>query len=491
MSNKGITAREQDYSQWYLDVIDRAQLAENSSVRGCMVIKPYGFAIWENIKKELDRRIKASGAENAYFPIFIPKSFFSKEASHVKGFAKECAVVTHYRLKESEDGKSVIVDPDAKLDEELIVRPTSETIIYDTYSRWISSWRDLPLRINQWANIVRWEKRTRPFLRTAEFLWQEGHTVHTTHEEAQAEVHSALDMYGDFAREMLAMETLSGKKSLLEKFAGAVDTYGIEALMQDGKALQFGTSHDLGQNFAKAFNIQFTDKDGEQKYPWQTSWGVSTRMMGAVIMTHSDDSGLVLPPNIAPIKIAIIPIFNNENKDQILNYAREVYTSLQGIVPDIKLDDRDFVSPGFKFNEWEKKGVPLRVEIGAREVEQNNVVVVRRDTSKKMAVTKENLASEAQSLLSDIQQNLLQRSKEILVTGTHRVETYEEFKEVISTKKGFVKANWCGDPECEEKIKAETKATTRCLTPDGVGKKGKCIYCGKESSEEWTFGIAY
>lgn len=491
MSNKEITRRDKDYSQWYLDVIERADLAENSSVRGCMVIKPYGYAIWENIQKELDRRIKESGHKNAYFPIFIPKSFFSKEASHVKGFAKECAVVTHYRLKEAEDGKGVIVDPDAKLDEELIVRPTSETIIYDTYSRWITSWRDLPLKLNQWANIVRWERRTRPFLRTSEFLWQEGHTVHSTHEESEKEVMDILKMYSDFAKESLAIETYSGKKSESEKFAGAVNTFGVEALMQDGKALQFGTSHDLGQNFAKVFNIQFADKDGEKKYPWQTSWGVSTRMMGALVMTHSDDNGLVLPPNIAPIKIVIIPIFKDENKDEIMKYSENIYNSLKVVVPEVELDTRDFVSPGYKFNEWEKKGVPIRVEIGARDLESDSCVVVRRDTSEKNSVTTSSLATELPKLLLEIQSNLLERSKEILEEGTHTVKTYEEFKDVISTKKGFIKANWCGNNECEEKIKAETKATIRCLTPDGIGKTGKCLCCGKESSEEWTFAIAY
>ncbi|KKP43927.1 MAG: Proline-tRNA ligase, partial [candidate division WS6 bacterium GW2011_GWF2_33_92] len=330
MANKGITPRSEDYSQWYLDVIDRADLAENSAVRGCMVIKPYGYAIWENIRNELDRRIKELGAKNAYFPLFIPKSFFSKEASHVKGFAKECAIVTHYRLKETADGKGVEVDPKAKLEEELIVRPTSETIMYDTFSRWVTSWRDLPLKINQWANIVRWEKRTRPFLRTTEFLWQEGHTVHTTHEESTKQVFEALDMYRDFAREILALETYGGKKSESEKFAGAIDTYGVEALMQDGKALQFGTSHDLGQNFAKVFGISFTDTDGQVKSPWQTSWGVSTRMMGAVIMSHSDDLGLVLPPVIAPIKVVIIPIYKDENKDMVMEFSRKIIDQIKG-----------------------------------------------------------------------------------------------------------------------------------------------------------------
>lgn len=488
MSNKGITARSENYSQWYLDIIERAQLAENSSVRGCMVIKPYGFAIWENIQRELDRRIKESGAQNAYFPLFIPKSFFTKEASHVKGFAKECAIVTHYRLKESEDGKSIIVDPDAKLDEELVVRPTSETIMYDTFSRWVSSWRDLPLKINQWANVVRWEKRTRPFLRTSEFLWQEGHTVHITKEESEKEVLRALEMYVSFAKEALALDVYSGRKSESEKFAGAVNTYGVEALMQDGKALQFGTSHDLGQNFAKAFGISFTDKDGESKLPWQTSWGVSTRMMGAVIMSHSDDLGLVLPPRIAPIKIAIIPIYTDKNKEEIISYARGIYEEISNHIDDVEFDDRDFVSPGFKFNEWEKKGVPIRIEIGGRDMQENQVVVVRRDTNEKNSVSKEEIGSRVLALLDEIQVNLLNRSSEILKNGTHDVSSYEEFKDLLSTKKGFIKAFWCGSVECEEGIKHETKATTRCFSHS---EEGKCIYCGKPSSEKWVFAIPY
>ena len=488
MSNKGITPRSENYSQWYLDVIDRADLAENSSVRGCMVIKPYGFAIWENIQKELDRRIKESGAKNAYFPIFIPKSFFSKEASHVKGFAKECAIVTHYRLKESEDGKGVIVDPDAKLEEELIVRPTSETIMYDTFSRWISSWRDLPLRINQWANIVRWEKRTRPFLRTAEFLWQEGHTVHTTHGESEKEVLRALKMYSDFAKDVLALEVYSGRKSESEKFAGALNTYGVEALMQDGKALQFGTSHDLGQNFAKAFGISFTDDDGKTKHPWQTSWGVSTRMMGAVIMSHSDDLGLVLPPKIAPIKIAIIPIFNDESKEEVLKFSNNLYEEISKVIDDVELDQREFLSPGFKFNEWEKKGVPIRIEIGKRDIEKGELVVVRRDTNEKNSVNSKEIGTRVLALLEEIQQNLLKRSSEILKNNTYEVSTYDEFKKILKGKKGFIKAYWCGRDECEENIKYDTKATTRCFSKEG---EGNCIYCGKETADEWVFAIPY
>ena len=488
LNNKGITPRSENYSQWYLDIIDRAELAENSSVRGCMVIKPYGFAIWENIQKELDERIKESGAKNAYFPIFIPKSFFSKEASHVKGFAKECAVVTHYRLKESEDGKDVIVDPEAKLEEELVVRPTSETIMYDTFSRWISSWRDLPLKINQWANVVRWEKRTRPFLRTSEFLWQEGHTVHTTHEESKKEVIRALDMYSDFAREVLALDVYSGRKSESEKFAGALNTYGVEALMQDGKALQFGTSHDLGQNFAEAFNISFADKDGEVKRVWQTSWGVSTRMLGAVIMSHSDDLGLVLPPRIAPIRVMIIPIFKDENKEKIIEFSSKIYDELHRNVKGVEIDLRDFVSPGFKFNEWEKKGVPIRIEIGQREMESGQVLLARRDTNEKFTLNTEEINDRCISLLEEIQSNLFNRSSEILKNGTHSAQSYEEFKSLISGKKGFIKAYWCGSTECEENIKYETKATTRCFANSG---EGRCVYCGKESKEEWIFAIPY
>jgi prolyl-tRNA synthetase len=490
MSNKGITPRNEDYSQWYLDIIDRAELAENSPVRGAMVIKPYGYAIWEKIREQLDQRINERGCKNAYFPLFIPKSFLSKEADHVKGFAKECAIVTHYRLKEKEDGTGVEVDPEAKLDEELIVRPTSETIMYDTFSRWITSWRDLPLKINQWVNIVRWERRTRPFLRTSEFLWQEGHTVHETEEQSLEEVLGALEMYKKFAREVLALETLTGIKSESEKFAGANDTYGVEAMMQDGKSLQFGTSHNLGQNFAKAFNIQFTNRDGELEYPWQTSWGVSTRMMGALIMSHSDDKGLVLPPKVAPIKVVIIPIYSDDNKDEVIKYSREVYNDIKEVTEDIEFDDRDFVSAGYKFNEWEKKGVPIRIEIGPRDLENNQCVIVRRDTLEKNKLPVSNVREYVQNLLDEIQNNILKRSEELLISNTHSVNSYEEFKDVISNKRGFVHAHWCGNPDCEEGIKVDTKATTRCQTEEGSKNTGPCIYCG-EHGEEWVFGISY
>ncbi|MBP6976010.1 proline--tRNA ligase [Candidatus Dojkabacteria bacterium] len=488
MSEKGITPRAQNYPQWYLDVVDRAQLAENSSVRGCMVIKPYGYAIWENIQKELDRRIKGMGVSNAYFPLFIPKSFLSKEAEHVKGFAKECAIVTHYRLKETEDGKGIEVDPDAKLEEELIVRPTSETVMYDTFSRWIKSWRDLPLKINQWSNIVRWERRTRVFLRTTEFLWQEGHTVHATHEEAQKQVMDALEMYKGFAREVLALETYTGKKSESEKFAGAVDTYGVEALMQDGKALQFGTSHDLGQNFSRPFNIQFIDESGKSQNPWQTSWGVSTRMMGAIVMTHSDDSGLIVPPVIAPIKVIIIPIYTDENKEEVIRVCKDIESRLEGEIEGVKLDDREYLSPGFKFNEWEKKGIPVRVEIGGRDIQNSSVTVVRRDTGEKSQISMNSLNSEVKILLDSIQSNLLNRSKEILERNTYNILTYDEFKRQLKEKRGFIKSYWCGSKECEDGIKYDTKATTRCFSKEG---SGKCIYCGKDSTQEWVFAIPY
>lgn len=488
MSNKGITPRSQSYSQWYQDVIDRADLAENSSVRGCMVIKPYGYAIWENIQKELDRRIKKMGVSNAYFPLLIPLSFFSKEASHVKGFAKECAVVTHYRLKEAEDGSGVVVDPSAKLEEELIIRPTSETVMYDTFSRWITSWRDLPLKINQWANIVRWEKRTRLFLRTTEFLWQEGHTVHSSHEESEKQMLEALEMYREFAKEVLALETYGGKKSESEKFAGAVDTYGVEALMQDGKALQFGTSHDLGQNFAKVFNIKYTDKEGKVDYAWQTSWGVSTRMMGAIIMSHSDDLGLVLPPIIAPIKVVIIPIYKDESKDRILEYVKDIKSKISDVIEDVEVDSREYVSVGFKFNEWEKKGVPIRIEVGEKDISKNMVTVVRRDTNEKMEIGINSIGSEVKILLDNIQSNLLKRSSEILEKNTHSISSYDEFKTQLKGEKGFIKAYWCSDKECEDGIKYDTKATTRCLYSGG---SGKCIFCGKECTKEWVFAIPY
>ena len=486
MSNKRITKRSESFSKWYLDIVEQAELAENSAVRGAMVIKPHGYAIWEEIQSNLNSIIKEHGVVNAYFPLLIPKSFLSKEANHVKGFAKECAIVTHHRLME--DGKGgVMVDPKSKLEEELIIRPTSETVMYDTFSRWITSWRDLPLKINQWANIMRWEMRTRPFLRTSEFLWQEGHTVHETKEEAIDEALWALHMYRDFAREYLAMPVIIGKKSKAERFAGAVDTYGVEALMQDGKALQFGTSHDLGQNFSKVFNILFTDKEGKQQNAWQTSWGVSTRMIGALIMVHGDDKGLVLPPNIASLKSIIIPIYSDDNKENVLEYAEKVSNTLEFV----KLDLRENMSPGAKFNDWEKKGIPVRIEIGPKDVAKKGVVLVRRDTGEKEFVKLKKVPKRVNELLENIQESLYDKAVERLREGTHVVSTYEEFKDVIKGSKGFIKASWCGDSKCEEKIKEDTKATTRCLTEDGVGISGKCIICGKECNEVWTFGIPY
>lgn len=488
MPNKGITPRSENYSQWYLDIIERADLAENSSVKGCMVIKPYGYALWENIQKELDKRIKGMGVSNAYFPLFIPLSFFSRESAHVKGFAKECAVVTHYRLKESDDGKEIVVDPNAKLEEELIVRPTSETIIYETFSRWVKSWRDLPLKVNQWANIVRWEKRTRPFLRTTEFLWQEGHTVHINHEESKKQVLEALQVYKDFAKDVLAIDTYGGKKSESEKFAGALDTYGVEALMQDGKVLQFGTSHDLGQNFAKAFNIKFTDSEGRIDYAWQSSWGVSTRMIGAIIMSHSDNSGLVLPPIIAPIKVVVIPIFNEKNKKKVLKESKDLVAKIEAVIDSVHLDDRDYVSTGFKFNDWEKKGIPVRIEIGQRDIDKNMVTLVRRDINEKNEISIDSIALEVKIVLENIQETLLERTRKRLEENTHICSSYNDFKAQLKEKKGFIRSYWCGSKECEDSIKYDTKATIRCLLNES---EGKCIYCGKKAASEWLFAIAY
>jgi len=418
--------------------------------------------------------------------LLIPKSFLSKEANHVKGFAKECAIVTHHRLMD--DGKGgVVVDPTSKLEEELIIRPTSETVMYDTFSRWITSWRDLPLKINQWANVMRWEMRTRPFLRTSEFLWQEGHTVHQTREEAIEEALWALHMYRDFAKEYLAMPVIIGRKSESERFAGAVDTYGVEALMQDGKVLQFGTSHDLGQNFSKVFNILFTDKEGKQQYAWQTSWGVSTRMIGALIMVHGDDKGLVLPPKVASLKSIIVPIYSDDNKESVLAYAEKVSSTLEFV----KLDLRENISPGAKFNDWEKKGIPVRIEIGSKDMIKKGAVLVRRDTGEKEFVKFKKINKRVEELLGDIQESLYNNALGRLKEGTHTVSTYKEFKDVVKSSKGFIKAHWCGDSKCEEKIKEDTKATTRCLTEDGVGSKGKCIVCGKECNEKWIFGIPY
>jgi prolyl-tRNA synthetase len=486
---KGITKRSEDYSQWYLDIVEQAELAENSAVRGCMVIKPYGYSIWENFQKVLDKMFKDLGHVNAYFPLFIPKSFIAKEAAHVEGFAQESAVVTHHRLKTDPITKEVTVDPDAKLDEELIVRPTSETIIYDTYSRWIKSYRDLPLLINQWANVVRWELRTRPFLRTAEFLWQEGHTAHATLEEADQEARQMLGVYQKFAEEFLAIPVIPGQKSDSERFAGALNTYTIEAMMQDGKALQAGTSHNLSDNFAKAFNVKFTDKDGVEKFVFQTSWGLSTRMIGALIMSHSDDDGLVLPPNIAPIQFVIVPIYkNDEEKSKVMSLVSKVKESLSQFT--IKVDERDYLTIGEKFFEWEKKGVPVRVEIGPKDVEKNSVVMVRRDTKEKQFIEVDSIKSVSSQLLKAIQDNLFNQAKQRRDANMIKVETYDELKKIVD-EGGFALAHWDGTSETESKIKDETKATIRCIPFDFENEDGKCVYSGNSSKRRVIFAKAY
>ncbi len=489
---RNLTKRSEDYSKWYNELVIQADLAENSGVRGCMVIKPYGFSIWEKMQAELDRMFKETGHQNAYFPLFIPKSYFSKEASHVDGFAKECAVVTHYRLKNSEDGKSVVVDPDAKLEEELIVRPTSETIIWDTYRKWIQSYRDLPLLINQWANVVRWEMRTRLFLRTAEFLWQEGHTAHATKKEAIAETEQMLDIYAEFAENYMAIPVIKGLKTESERFAGALDTYCIEALMQDGKALQAGTSHFLGQNFAKAFDVKFTAKDGKQDYVWATSWGVSTRLMGALIMTHSDDNGLVLPPNLAPDQVVIVPIYRNDEQfEEVSKVAKEVMSDLRAKGIRVKFDDRDTHKPGWKFNEYELKGVPVRLAIGPRDVENGTLELARRDTLTKESISRAEVAAIVVSLMDEIQQNLYKKAQKFREENTCEISTYEEFKEVLETKGGFIYAHWDGTNETEELIKNETKATIRCIPLDAIEEDGKCMVTGRPSKRKVLFAKAY
>lgn len=488
---KNLTKRSEDYSKWYNELVVKADLAENSGVRGCMVIKPYGYAIWEKMQSELDRMFKESGHQNAYFPIFIPKSYFSKEASHVDGFAKECAVVTHYRLKD--DGiDGVIVDPEAKLEEELIVRPTSETIIWDTYRKWIQSYRDLPLLINQWANVVRWEMRTRLFLRTAEFLWQEGHTAHATKNEAVAEAEQMLDIYAHFAEHFMAIPVIKGIKTESERFAGALETYCIEALMQDGKALQAGTSHFLGQNFAKAFDVKFTSKEGKQDFVWATSWGVSTRLMGALIMTHSDDNGLVLPPNLAPDQVVIVPIYRGkEQLEEISLVAKELIKELRSKGLRVKFDNRDTHKPGWKFNEYELKGVPVRIAIGPKDVENGTIEIARRDTFEKQIIAKEKATSVIVELMKEIQTNLYKKAFDFRAENTTEVSTYDEFKEVLNTKGGFVLAHWDGTLETEEKIKKETKATIRCIALDTKKEEGKCMVTGKPSKSLVVFAKAY
>ncbi len=488
---KSIISKDEDYSQWFNELVIKSDLAEHSAVRGCMVIKPYGYSIWEKMQAALDQMFKDTGHSNAYFPLFIPKSFFSKEASHVEGFAKECAVVTHYRLKNDAEG-NIIVDEDAKLEEELIVRPTSETIIWNTYRGWIQSYRDLPLLINQWANVVRWEMRTRLFLRTTEFLWQEGHTAHATAEEAIAETEQMLDVYADFAENWLALPVIKGKKTANERFAGALDTYCIEALMQDGKALQAGTSHFLGQNFAKAFDVKFSNKEGKLDYVWATSWGVSTRLMGALVMAHSDDVGLVLPPKLAPVQVVVVPIYkHDEELENITAFVKELTKELRAKNISIKFDNRDTQRPGFKFAEYELKGVPLRVAIGSRDMKNGTVELARRDTKTKETVLQEGLAARIENLLEEIQQNIYQKALKFRDENITLVDTYEEFKRLLDEKGGFLSAHWDGTSETEQRIKEETKATIRCIPLDNPQEEGKCILTGKPSTQRVLFARAY
>ena len=490
--SKEITSRAQDYSKWYNDLIVKGNLADHSGVKGCMVIKPYGFALWENMRDQLDRMFKDTGHVNAYFPLFIPKSFLSKEAAHVEGFAKECAVVTHYRLKNDPNGGGVIVDPDAKLEEELIVRPTSETIIWSTYKDWIRSYRDLPLLINQWANVVRWEMRTRLFLRTAEFLWQEGHTAHATAEEAIAEAQQMLEVYATFAEEYMAVPVIRGVKTESERFAGAVDTYCIEALMQDGKALQAGTSHFLGQNFAKAFDVKFSDKDNKLDYVWATSWGVSTRLIGGLVMAHSDDDGLILPPRIAPLQAVIVPIYKGEEKkDQLDAKGKELTAQLKAAGVRVKYDDNDNARPGWKFAEYELKGVPVRIAMGLRDLENQVVEIARRDTKEKVSVPMENLAAYVSNLLESIQKAMYDKALAFRSERITRVDTWDEFEKVLNGKGGFVSAHWDGTAATEEAIKDKTKATIRCIPLNNPAEEGKCILTGKPSKQRVLFAIAY
>jgi len=488
---KVLTNKEENYSQWYNDLVTKADLAENSSVRGCMVIKPYGYAIWEKIQNILDTMFKKTGHSNAYFPLLIPKSFFSKEASHVEGFAKECAIVTHYRLKNSPDGKGVIVDETAKLEEELIIRPTSETIIWSTYKNWIQSYRDLPLLINQWANIVRWEMRTRLFLRTSEFLWQEGHTAHATKEEAIEETNKMLNIYAEFAEKTLGIPVIIGKKSESEKFAGAIDTYCIEAMMLDGKALQAGTSHFLGQNFAKAFDVKFTNKEGKLDYVWATSWGVSTRLIGALIMAHSDNNGLVLPPKIAPIQVVIIPIYKNEQEHSVvLNKCKEIKEKLENVALTVKLDDRNTQKPGWKFAEYELKGIPVRIAVGPKDIENGTIEIARRDTLEKKLIPNDIFSEYVLKLLDDIQQNIYNKALKFREQHTYKIDNYTEFKTAIENG-GFFEAFWDGTPETEAKIKDETKATIRCIPQYSNDEEGFCMVTGKPSKKRVIFARAY
>lgn len=489
---KFLTNRDENYAKWYNDLIIKAELAENSAVRGCMVIKPYGYAIWEKLQSELDKMFKATGHVNAYFPIFIPKSFFSREAKHVEGFAKECAIVTHYRLKKDDKGKGIVVDPDAKLEEELIIRPTSETIIWNSYRNWIHSYRDLPILINQWANVVRWEMRTRLFLRTAEFLWQEGHTAHATREEAIEETQKMINVYSEFAENFMALPVVKGYKSENERFAGALDTFAIEALMQDGKALQAGTSHFLGQNFAKAFDVQFTDKNGKLDYVWATSWGLSTRMIGALVMAHADNHGLVLPPRLAPFQVVIIPVFKNSDQlgliNEKVNKIREELVS-KGI--SVQYDNRDNNTPGWKYANYELKGVPVRLAIGPRDLEQETVEIARRDTLEKKTLPVKDIADHVVSLLDDIQNNIYNKAAEFKKENTFFPDKWEEFVKILNETGGFIMAHWDGTAETEEKIKNETKATIRCIPFDSPEEDGKCIYSGKPSKRRVLFALSY
>ena len=488
---KDLTKRAVNYSQWYNELVIKADLAEQSAVRGCMVIKPYGYAIWEKMQHQLDAMFKESGVQNAYFPLLIPKSFLSKEADHVEGFAKECAVVTHYRLKNNPDGQGVVVDPEARLEEELIIRPTSETIIWNTYRNWINSYRDLPLLVNQWANVFRWEMRTRLFLRTAEFLWQEGHTAHATKEEAQAKAVEMLNVYGDFAEKYMALPVVKGVKTANERFAGALETYTIEAMMQDGKALQSGTSHFLGQNFAKAFDVKFINKENQLDYVWATSWGVSTRLMGALIMTHSDDNGLVLPPKLAPIQVVIVPIYRSQEQlDAVDAKVAPIVENLKKQGISVKYDNADNKRPGFKFADYELKGVPVRLVLGARDIENGTIEVMRRDTLEKETVALDGREDYVVKLLDDIQANIYTKALNHRLSMTTKVDTWEEFKEQIE-KGGFILAHWDGTTETEEKIKEETKATIRCIPLDGEEEEGKCVYTGKPSKRRVIFARNY
>lgn len=487
---KAIPPRSEDYSLWYNEIIKKAGLAENSPVRGCMVIKPYGFAIWEKMQQQLDKMFKETGHQNAYFPLFIPKSYLSREADHVEGFAKECAVVTHYRLKNDEDGNGVVVDPDAQLEEELIVRPTSETVIWDSYKNWIQSYRDLPLLINQWANVVRWEMRTRLFLRTAEFLWQEGHTAHATKQEAIGETKQMLNVYAEFAEKYMAMPVIKGVKTESERFAGAVDTYCIEAMMQDGRALQAGTSHFLGQNFAKAFDVKFANKEGKEELVWGTSWGVSTRLMGALIMAHSDDDGLVLPPALAPDQVVIVPIYkHDEELANISELANRLMADLRSKGVSVKFDNRDTHKPGWKFAEYEMKGVPVRIAVGPRDMENGTLEIARRDTKEKQTVQADQAVDVIMHLLDDIQTNIYNKAKDFRTSKTSEASTWEEFQEKV--EEGFVYAHWDGTNETEEKIKEATKATIRCIPLDAEMEEGKCIFTGQPSKQRVLFAKAY